>query len=359
MAGGVGVRCYSLCVSFQYVQGSRTIFGAYFLIPIGLALALVWLEIAIAARRRGAMVLASFMPLALVLLAPAGFRDEPVYLRFLDLFQKSLGGSPFFVALVLVAALHVYAALRKVPLSWELLTFDLAALGAVGPTTFTFHEIAGMRPLPLAAAGLVLGNVAWRHRGSGRAAVAACLIAAAVSQACANLWPAADSSPIAVHVIIVAFLAVGAFFDDWLGRFMQLSACVACLVLGVFSAVQVSAIINVLPAKFFPWYPLCIAVTTLCYAFWVRNPRLFGTPVCVLVTWAGYSGLENYSRLRRVVTGLDHIVLGLVLFLVAAAISLTKAGLLPHLSSGKNPARRALDRNPRSGARGRSAADAH
>jgi hypothetical protein len=55
-AGGVGVRCYSLCVSFHYVRGIRTFFGPYFLVPIGLALALIWLEIGIAARRRGVMV---------------------------------------------------------------------------------------------------------------------------------------------------------------------------------------------------------------------------------------------------------------------------------------------------------------
>ena len=52
IAGGVGVRCYSLCVSFHYVNGSQTIFGPYFLVPIGLAVSLIWLEIGIAARRR-------------------------------------------------------------------------------------------------------------------------------------------------------------------------------------------------------------------------------------------------------------------------------------------------------------------
>ena len=37
MAGGLALRCYSLCMSFHYVNGSRTIFGPYFLVPIGLA----------------------------------------------------------------------------------------------------------------------------------------------------------------------------------------------------------------------------------------------------------------------------------------------------------------------------------
>jgi hypothetical protein len=79
MAGGAIVRCYSLCVSFHYVGGNRTIFGPYFLVPIGLALALVWLEIGIAGRCRGVMVAASIVPLSLVLLAATGHRDEHVY----------------------------------------------------------------------------------------------------------------------------------------------------------------------------------------------------------------------------------------------------------------------------------------
>ncbi|HKI18144.1 MAG TPA: hypothetical protein VKA15_09695, partial [Isosphaeraceae bacterium] len=224
IAGGVGLRCYSLCLSFHYVEGSRTIFGPYFLIPIGLAVALVWLEIAIAARRRGVMVMASMIPLALVLLAPAGFRYEPVHLHFLDLFRQTLGGSPFFVALVAAAVFHAYAIVRRVPIAWELLTVDLGALGAVGPNTFAIHQIAGLRPLPLAAAGLVLGIVAWRGRRSGRAVVAASLIAVAIAQGCADIWPGADSAAIALHLVIVAFLTVGALFDDWLARLAQISA---------------------------------------------------------------------------------------------------------------------------------------
>ncbi|MGO9464336.1 MAG: hypothetical protein ACLQIB_45480 [Isosphaeraceae bacterium] len=329
MAGGVGLRCYSLCLSFHYVEGSRTIFGPYFLIPIGLAAAQVWLEIAIAARRRGVMVMASMVPLALVLLAPAGFRYEPVYLHFLDLFRETLGGSPFFVALVAAAVFHAYAIVRRVPIAWELLTVDLAVLAVVGPKTNALHEIAGLRPLPLAAAGLVLGIVAWRGRRSGRAMVAASLIAVAMAQGCADIWPIADGAPIALHLVIVAFLIVGALFDDWLGRLARISACVALLLLGVFATVHLPSINGLLPAKLIPWYPLCIVAATSAYALLVRNPYLLPTPGCVLAIWAFYSVLENYAQFRRVLTGLDQIVLGLVFFLIAAAISLRKAGLWP------------------------------
>ncbi len=68
LVGGLCVRCMSLCVSFHYVEGSRTIFGPYFLVPIGLAVSLVWLEIGIVSGRRGIMTAASALPLGLVYL---------------------------------------------------------------------------------------------------------------------------------------------------------------------------------------------------------------------------------------------------------------------------------------------------
>src|SRR5262249_41731959 len=76
MVGGLCVRSWSLCVSFHYVEGSRSIFGPYFLVPIGLAVALVWLEIGIAARRRTITTAASAVPLLLVCLAMAGDRKD-------------------------------------------------------------------------------------------------------------------------------------------------------------------------------------------------------------------------------------------------------------------------------------------
>jgi hypothetical protein len=118
-------------------------------------------------------------------------------------------------------------------------------------------------------------------------------------------------------------------FDDRLGRLAQISACVALLLLGAFSAVHLASINGLLPAKLIPWYPLCIVGATSAYALLVRNPHLLSTPGCVLAIWAFYSVLENYARLRRVLAGLDQIVLGLVFFLIAAAISLRKAGLWP------------------------------
>jgi hypothetical protein len=329
MAGGVGVRCYSLCVSFHYVGGSRTIFGPYFLVPIGLALALIWLEIGIAARRRGVMVVASLMPLALAFMATTGFRYEPVYLHFLDLFRETLGGSPVFLALVGAAAFHANAAARKVPLASDLLAVDLVVLAVVGPETFTLHESLGMRPLPLAAAGLVLATVAWRGRYSGRAAAAAGLFVAAITRSCAETWPNVNSTLVALQLFIVALMAIGALFDDWLGRLAQTCAWVALLGLGLAAAIHVPAIDNALPANLVPWSPLFVMVVTVSYGLLVGDCRCLAITGASLAAWLSYSGLQSYQQLRRILTGLDQIAWGLLFFVIAAAISLRKARLWP------------------------------
>ena len=329
VALGVGVRCYSLCVSFHYVNGARTIFGPYFLVPIGLALSVVWLEIGIAARRRGVMIAAAAMPLALAFLATTGHRYEPVYLHFLDMFRQTLGGSPVFLTLVAAAVFLAYAVVRRVPLAWELMSVALIALAVVGPRTLDFDDLVPLRPLPLAAAGLVLGSVAWRRRHSFEAVVAAGLFVVAVTGGCADMWPNADWGVTAIHLIIVAALAIGALFDDGLSELARRSAALALLVLGVASAVHSPLIANSLPAGIAPWYPVVVMVTSLAYGLLVRNRMFHAIAGVSLASWIGYSGLQSYQQLRRILTGLDQIVWGLLFFVIATAISLRKAGMWP------------------------------
>ena len=182
MAAGLALRCYSLCVSLHYVGGSHTIFGTYFLVPIGLASSLVCLEIGIASHRRGAMVAAATVPLLLTGLAMTGQRHDPVYQGFLNLFMGSLGASPAFLTLVAAILFLTYAAARRVPLAWEMMAAGLAALAVVGPSTVTLSDTVTPRALPLATAGLVLASVAASRYSSGRAVAAAGLLVAAITR---------------------------------------------------------------------------------------------------------------------------------------------------------------------------------
>jgi hypothetical protein len=329
LACGVGIRCYSLCVSFHFVNGSQTIFGPYFLVPIGLALSLVWLEIGIAAGRQGVMIAASAMPLFLALLATTGHRYEPIYMNFLDMFRQTLGGSPVFLTLIAAGIFLAYAVARRVPLACELLSVALVALATVGPQTLDLNQLVAPRPAPLAAAGFVLGSIAWKKRHSIRGTLAALLFVIAATRGWMAVWPTADWGVVALHLLIIGMLAIGAFFDDCLSDLAQSCASLALLVLGIASALHVPLLARSLPANLAPWYPLFVMVATVAYGLLVRDRIYLAIAGASLAAWVGYSTLQSYQQLRRIVAGLDQIVGGLLFFLIAAAISLKKAGLWP------------------------------
>jgi hypothetical protein len=326
MVAGLGVRCYSLCVSFHYVGGSHTIFGPYFLVPIGLASSVVWLEIGIASRRPGVMVAAAAMPLLLTGVALTGERHDSVYQGFLELFIGSLGGSPAFLTLVAAILFLVYAALRQVPLAWEMMAAGLSVLAVVGPTTITSSDMVSPRSLPLVAAGLVLGSLAARRHASGRAALAAGFLVAGVARGLAEVWPNVDLPPVVLHLAIGAMLLVGAVFNDRLAELLRVCGAYLLLVLGVATAVHSSWIQVAVPAAFGSWYPLLPIFVCWCYGYCIRDRACLAVGAVNLAAWLADAGLASYYQLRRVVPGLDQITWGMVCFGIAMAISLRKAG---------------------------------
>jgi hypothetical protein len=327
MAGGLGVRCYSLCVSFHYVGGSDTIFGPYFLVPIGLAVSLVWLEIGIVSRRRPVMVAAAASPLLLACLAMTGHRWEAVYTHFLDMFMGTLGGSPAFLTLVAATLFLAYAAARRVRLAWELMAVGLTALAVVGPKTITPFDTVLPRSLPLLAAGLVLGLVAAHRHSSGRAVLAAALLVAGMSRGQAEVLPNASLAPLAVHLSIVAMLVVSTVFDDWLADLARVCGAFLVLVLGMGSAFHSPWVAVAIPAVLSTWYPLLAIVLSWMFGFLTRDRTYVAIAAVDLAAWLTHSGSETYQQLRRIVVGLDQIAFGMVFFLIALAISLRKAGI--------------------------------
>jgi len=334
MAGGLAVRSYSLCVSFHYVGGSQTIFGPYFLVPIGLAVSLVWLEIGIVSGRRGVMFLASASPLVLAGLCLYGHRSEPVYQHFLETFMGTLGGSPAFLTLIAAALFHAYAAARKAPLAPELLCAALVGLGVVGPRTVIAYDVDQLRPVPVLAAGVLLGAIAWRRHSSFRAAAAACLLAVGLTGACEEIWPAAPLASIVLHLAIVALLVLGAGFDNWL-RDLAYAVCpILFAVLGVGAVLRLPSIEPFVPVAIMTWYPWFVIGFGATYGFLAKQMLFTASALVTLTSWLLDSGLHGYQQLRRLLTGLDEISAGIVLFLVALAISLRKAGLVPRIEIG-------------------------
>ncbi len=334
MAGGLAVRSSSLCVSFHYVGGSRTIFGPYFLVPIGLAVSLIWLEIGIASGRRGVMFLASALPLLLAGTCLYGHRFEPVYQYFLHTFMRTLGGSPAFLTLIAAAVFYLYAAVRKVPLACEFLCVALIGLGMVGPHTVIAYDLDQSRPVPVLAAGLLLGSIAWRRHSAFRAATAACLLVLSGTDLCAQVWPAAPLASIAIHLTMAALLVLGAGFDNWLRDLAQVICPMVLAALGVGAVFRLPMIEPFVPMSIISWYPLLAIVIAATYGVSMRQMLFTASAVFTLASWVLDSGLHGYQQLRRLFLGLDEILAGILFFIVALAISLRKAGLVPPIEIG-------------------------
>jgi hypothetical protein len=124
-------------------------------------------------------------------------------------------------------------------------------------------------------------------------------------------------------------MAVGALFDDMVGRFARTCACVGLLMLGVAAWVRYPLIVGTLPARVVPLYATSIVATTAAYGVFMRDRFYLAAAAAIVAAWLAHSGVQSYQQLRRLVAGLDQLVYGVLFFLLAAAISFRKAGIWP------------------------------
>ena len=329
LALAVPARAFLLCWSLHLLDAGdfdRLIFGPYFLIPFGLALAVLLLEVGVVARSRVVLGVALAAPAGLVALALADRRGDPIFEEFLGIFAARLGGHPLFLTLLAAAGFYAYAALRRVPRSAEALTAALLALALVGPETRTLRELVAPRPEFVLAAALLQLALGVRRSDAGR-----CLIGGLGLAAAAAL--AVPGEPvlrvlIGLHLGLLAVLAVGAAFDNPLGRALRVGGAVvmlaACLAVAFGRAPM--------PAEVPPWagaaYPLALAVLLAGYAWRIGyRPGLLLAGLAlsgclIAAVWRGYAVLHEE------VPGLDYLAVSLAFFAVAVLVSLGKSGVL-------------------------------
>jgi hypothetical protein len=323
-------RAYLLCRSLHLVESgglNQLIFGPYFLVSFGLALAVLLMEMGLASKRPGAVAVALAAPVGLVALTLVGHRDDRLYRGFLGLFADRLGGDPLALTLTAAAAFYGYAAVRRVPLALDALAATLAAVAFVGPQTMLRPHALQFEPPPLlAAAGLEIALAAWR-RDSIRALVgAAGLVAVAVLSLPLAAMPLRGA--VAFHMALLAVWVVGAALDDpfarWLRGFGCFLAVLACLAFVSGDPIPPAAVPPWLPAAYVPAMVLLLAG----YGRLVRHtPSLVAAGVA-LAAWLVAFGWQSYLLLREHLAGLDHIAVSLALFAVAVLVSLGKSGQL-------------------------------
>jgi hypothetical protein len=171
IAAAVCGRSFLICKSFHLLEGERftdTIFAPYFLVPFGFALALLIVELGLAARKNSALTAGMLVPVLLTTLAGIGHRSGGVSDEFLNVFQARLHAAPIFLTVLLSILFYLYSWARGVTLASEGLTAALAALAFVEPEAVSLAELALRQPGQLvfpvllqAFLGVVKGD-AWR-----------------------------------------------------------------------------------------------------------------------------------------------------------------------------------------------------
>jgi hypothetical protein len=157
LAVAVCGRAFLLCWSFHLLpsNGGQLIFDPYFLIPFGLALAVLVLELGLVSESRTTQWIALVAPLALAAMTGIVQRDDPISREFLGFFTSRLGGTPLFLACMLAAGFYSYAWMRRVTVAPECLTAVLLALTIIGPDTDKLRAVIEPQPVPIVAAVLL------------------------------------------------------------------------------------------------------------------------------------------------------------------------------------------------------------
>ena len=309
-------------------EPERYIFGPYFLVPFGLAIAVLLLEIGLVRRSRGVLRVALTLPMALVVLSMVGHRPDPLYQGFLDLFPRRLGGTPLFLTTLAMVFFLIYATLRRVPRSTEVLTAALAMLSVIGPGSLDLNGLVSPRPWPLLAIAALQLGLGLRRHDAWRCLVGTSGLVLAASISLGSLDGAFARAPIVFHLILLAVLTIGAMFDDGFCRSLRtlgaLLVFLACLAAASGRFERPDA----LPEWVMNIYPFFMAALLAGYGSWLRHRPSMVVVALIVLIGLGAAGWRGYLGLREVVLGLDQIVLGLASFGLAALISLTKSGAL-------------------------------
>lgn len=342
LAAAVAARSSYLCVSFHFVQRTlqeptNSIFGPYFLVPFLLALNLLLLEAGLVARSRRLQRAALVVPFGLIVLATLGHRSDFVYRGFLETFMTSLGGSPLFLTTLAAVGFLAFAAVRSVPWASEAFAASLVVLSVVTPESITLRDLRTPTPWPIVAIAALEAVLAYRRRESWRSLLAAAGVIVAIGLVLPEGMPIARRFVI-VQLALVAVLVLGAILDDWLGRLLQQAGAVGLFLGSAAALLGVPQVGAHTPQAFLDQYAFLSILVALGYGLAIGNRLYLRAAAAMLALWLALVGWKGYLWLRHVVAGLDLIAWGLASFVVAALISLKKAGLsMTQALLGKRP----------------------
>ena len=352
-------RSVLLCWSMQPLglnQLDRLVFGPYFLVPLGFAIAILALEMGRVLRSDGPTRFAMLMPPAMFFLASIGhepgdaayrylrvltissgsFRafapvrtdPDPVYNKFLDLFSQRLGADPLFWTLLLATAFYGYAALRGVRWATGGLSLGLAAMSVVATNSLRAGWLSPQAG-PLLAPAALQFYLGWRRRSPTSLLFGSVCLAGAI----ALVAPVPEGLPVGEfriaifgNLVALAMLILGAIFRTPMGRVIRavgvlVAFFLAAIVVHPQKLTELSWTIHVL-------YPLAVGLLLTAYGYWQRHSLTMIAATILLGYWLFTWGWTAYQYVRTSLKGFDYLASGMACFAIAVLVSLAKAGVL-------------------------------
>ncbi|MGE3806035.1 MAG: hypothetical protein AB7K24_15300, partial [Gemmataceae bacterium] len=224
LACAVPARAFLLCWSMHLLQNAEAgtlVFGLYFLVPFGLALCVLLLEIGLVSESPGLLRLTLILPAGLVMLAILGHRPDAIYQHFVEVLLRRLGGDPLYLTVIGVGLFYAYAASRRVYLAAEAFTGVLFALAFLRPEALRQPTMQLYQPeLILLASGLQLALGLWRRNSVHCLVAASCLLVAANYTIAAGLLPELRGA-ILIHLFWLMLMIIGATLNDEIAEVLR------------------------------------------------------------------------------------------------------------------------------------------
>jgi hypothetical protein len=332
LAFAVAARSALLCWSMHHVPIAETepyLFGGYFLVPFGLAIAILLLEIGLVEGWKPVILTALVVPAAMLVLTVVGHRSEPTYQWFLSRFIERLGGTPLYLSLLASVGFYAYAVLRRAPAAFDALAAALLALAFVAPQTLDMSGIVRPRAMPILAVAFLELTAGLRRRDGWRCLVGAGCFVASTVVALPGAGLAEHQSTIAFHLVFFAVLALGMAFDDTFGQVFRTTGAVMALLASLAAMTGQTGRVGPIPIWTIELYPLAMCVLIAGYGLVLQDRSAAGSAGLILFVWLGVLFCRGYCSLRQIATGIDYIAIGMVLFAMAVLTSMAKGGILP------------------------------
>ncbi|MCA8989003.1 MAG: hypothetical protein KDA78_15265 [Planctomycetaceae bacterium] len=244
----LAIRAFTLAMSFDPVlvlsrdeaMELPSIFGAYFLTPIILAIAFLLM----ATGSRNARTWGMIIPYLVQLISIQWFEGSQPYQQFVSVLQGDVG-SPFLIANVSCIVFYAILALLRFQFAWEHLSVNLLLLGlspVLGLQPGEFHQFQVLH-LPLAVSAGMLFVTGLVRKSSFPVMLSAILgLGELIYEPNYGLWLGSMSVEWRFLTFCYLTLIVGImltiFFDDGFSRMLQkrLPMLSLCLTIGVLFA---------------------------------------------------------------------------------------------------------------------------